>query len=103
MPISTLRYIINNVFLPDKVPDSEEADITTKDSDLVMQVLNVATIFKDAHIGAETLQAWVIICRMLKRMHSVRSSGRMTQSSVEAELQEMEVGGKHLLGSCASL
>jgi hypothetical protein len=100
--MASLRYIIDNVFLPLKVPDREEYDIPVKDSDLIMQVSHLATLFKttlceDPHLPAETKQAWEIICRMLKKMHTVRPDGIMTKFSIEAGLSSMKVGGKHFL------
>jgi hypothetical protein len=106
--MASLRYIIDNVFLPPKVPDREESNIPGKDSDLIVQVSHVATLFKDAlcedpHLPAETKQAWEIVCRMLKKMQTVRPGGIMTKYSIETGLGSMKVGGKHLFTSTASI
>ena len=97
--MASLRYIIDNVFLPPKVPDKEESDIPMKDSDLILQVSNVATLFKtalceDPHLAPETKQAWETVCGMLKKMHAVRPGGIMTKFSIETGLSSMRVGGR---------
>jgi hypothetical protein len=106
--VASLRYIIHNVFLPAKVPDKEDPDIPMKDSDLIMQVLNVAILFKDTlsgdpHLATETKRAWEVVCKMLENMHAVRPGGIMTKSSIEAGLSSMKAGGRRFSGSIASI
>jgi len=95
----TLRYIVEHVFMPPKVPDQEDEEMTLKDTALLGELSKAATMFKDMlrqnpQVGEETFGGWDTITKMLNSIGNLRNAKILAKSSIEAELRSMRVGGE---------
>jgi hypothetical protein len=92
------RYIVEHVFLPARLPDEEDPDVSKKDSALLSEVASVVALFSDdlrenPNVSHETRDAWDIISRMFDTMLATRLTNRLDKSIIETQLQSMRVGG----------
>ena len=93
-----LDYIINHVFLPPKLPQKDDSDVT-KASSLVEELLAALESFQ-AHVPEQERLEWVHCIKMVRNMLQIRDHfGGLLAKDVETALREMVNGGTNLPAS----
>ena len=83
-----LDYIINHVFLPPKLPQKDDSDVT-KDSSLVEELLVALKSFQ-AHIPEQERLEWIPCIKMVCNMLQIRDHfGGLVAKKVVTTLREM--------------
>jgi len=94
-----LKYIVDHVFSPPKLPQERDPDSHRKDSLLLAYVANTAEAFakilqNSADEGhPDVIKVWNIIKKMLETMGSLYVDGGIIRNKLGAALQQMEVDG----------
>jgi hypothetical protein len=95
-----LKYIIDHVFLPPKLPQKYDFDTHRKDSLLLDYVTQASKSFADLLAipidgqPSSALNVWAILQNTLKTMGPLYADGGLLQDELEAALQSMNVNGK---------
>jgi hypothetical protein len=93
----SLLYSINHIFLPPKLPQEDDADIT-EDLALTEECRAALESFV-AHLPPEDHSKWASCRKMLSRMLEIRDPcGDMIVENVEMSLGQMTSGGRLGLG-----
>ena len=96
-----LLYFINHVFLPPKLPQKDDADIT---GDLALtEECRTALESFVAYLPSGDHSKWASCAKMLSRMLETRDRGDMIVENVKMGLREMTSGGRLNLGWDCSL
>jgi hypothetical protein len=94
-----LKYIINHVFLPPKLPQKCDSDTHRKDSLLLDYVTKASKSFADTLAIPVTdppsseLKVWTIIQKTLKVMGRLYADGGIVRDELKAALQRMDING----------
>jgi hypothetical protein len=95
-----LKYIIDHVFLPPKLPQKYDSDTHRKDSLLLNYVTKASKSFADMlaipvtdQLSSE-LKVWTIIHKTLKAMGRLYADGSIVRDELEAALQRMNINGE---------
>jgi hypothetical protein len=90
-----LRYIINHIFLPPKLPQKDNSG-TDKDIALIVEFEAALKLFQ-AYVPSQEQRRWAACIRMLKGMLELRDpSGDLIPEKVEAALGSMTDQGMSL-------
>lgn len=98
MKEADLKYIIDHVFLPPRLPQKHDDDTHRKDGVLLNVVAQAATRFANLlppiYEAPGPLKVWKIIEKTLNTMGSIYSEGHVDRSKLQAALEGMEVDGQ---------
>ena len=87
-----LNYIINHVFLPPKLPQKDDCDVS-KTNALIDMMLEASEVFQD-HIPKHERSEWVPCIKMIRSMRELKDrSGNLMPKNVETALRTMLDGG----------
>lgn len=86
--ITPLKYMVNHVFLPPKLPLQDDANLKF-DADLCAELIGAATEFAK-YLQGFAKQKWAPIIQMLK---NVQDTIEMTGDSLSRTISSMDVGG----------
>jgi hypothetical protein len=93
----SLLYSINHIFLPPKLPQEDDADIT-EDLALTEECRAALESFV-AHLPPEEHSKWATCREMLRRMLEIRDPcGDILVENVKTSLEQMTSGGRLCLG-----
>lgn len=93
-----LKYIINHVFLPSKLPQKDDSNVG-KDYSLVEEVLAALESFR-AHISEQESLEWIPCTKMVRNMLQIRDHlGGLVAKEVETTLTRMVDGGTSIPAS----
>ncbi|KAH0566189.1 hypothetical protein GP486_000421 [Trichoglossum hirsutum] len=103
--MSKLRYIVNHVFLPPKLPQQDDSGVV-KDTALIEKCLEALTSFQ-AQVPVKEHPEWEPCIRMLRNMLRLRDAdGGLLAEEVESALGQMADGdvlALHIRGQNAGL
>lgn len=88
-----LKFIINHVFLPPKLPQAMEEHTETKNSALLKLLQRVAETYHRNTTGSEKLQ-WNPIIQMLTTLCSLENGSSLPAQSFRDAVVRMRTGGK---------
>ena len=93
MDIDTLKYLINHIFLPLRLPQSEDQDI---DNDLAIcdRVMACGRNFQQL-LPARRTSAWDLILMMIKRLRDLLSTGALNENKLVDRMKDLKPGGMH--------
>ncbi|KIM20543.1 hypothetical protein M408DRAFT_130638 [Serendipita vermifera MAFF 305830] len=93
---NNLRYIIEHVFLPPKVPDEKDEDSVTKDSSLISEVSRIVIKFQNvltqSSDAADSIGPWKIISRMIESMKKIHSTYPLKSKIIKNGFTSMKLG-----------
>ena len=92
----SLRYIVDHVFLPPKLPQEAETVQVEQQagSDLLALILREAQVFNNLLISAEAREAWDTIIKTFQSWTNVAASGCIPELLVARQLADMAPTGK---------
>lgn len=83
-----LNYIINHVFLPPKLPQKDDSDVS-KTNALIDMMLKASESFQD-RIPKHERSEWVPCIKMIRNMRELKDrSGNLIPKNVATALREM--------------
>ena len=95
MPDSTI-YIINHLFLPPILPQTDDRDVECRKA-LLSHVVESANVYcqhlKNSGVDFPVHRCWRILYKMLLSMQTIRQDAFMDQQELETAVQKMEVDG----------
>jgi hypothetical protein len=95
-----LKYIIDHVFLPPKLPQKYDSETHRKDSLLLDYVAKVSKSFADTLAipikdqPSSELKVWTIIQKSLKVMGRLYADGGIARDELETALRRMDINGE---------
>lgn len=95
-----LKYILNHLFLPPKLPQRRDEQTRWRDVALLSFLHDASLKFiynlKSSALfsGHYSYETWATLSRMLGSMATLHSRQNLTQQEVQTALQSMEVNGK---------
>jgi hypothetical protein len=87
-----LKYIINHVFLPPKLPQKDDGD-NAKSASLIEEVSTALRSF-EAHVPEQVRPEWIACTKMVGNMLELRDLyGGLVAEKVQTNLRNMIDGG----------
>jgi len=95
MDIDTLKYHINHIFLPLKLPQSDDQDID-KDLAICDRVIACGRDFQQLLPACRT-NTWDLILMMMERLRDVLSTKTLNENKLLGWMKDLKPGGMHRL------
>jgi hypothetical protein len=94
-----LRYVINHLFLPPKLPQEDDSGDVSTQTAILYHVLESAKAFSDGlshsnNVSAQVNQQWQVLQRMLESMHRIHRGKHLSMAELQGTIERMEVQGK---------
>jgi len=94
-----LKYLVDHIFLPPKLPQKCDPDAHRHDGVLVDYVASTSRVFQHIYsvrTPSEDLKVWDVLSRMLVNMRTLYDfdDGGVVRSKLLAVLERMEVSGE---------
>jgi hypothetical protein len=96
-----LRYTINHLFLPPKLPQEDDSGDIHSQTYLLTHVLESADAFatglSHSDVGDHVKQCWQVLRRTLESVHRIHSGTHISFAELQKTVECMEVQGRLML------
>ena len=93
MDIDTLKYLINHIFLPLKLPQSEDQDID-KDLAICDRIIACGRNFQQLLPACRT-STWDLILTMMERLRDLLSTNTLNKDKLLSWMKDLKPGGMY--------